>query len=1041
MAQYDINLREYWRVIKKRKWVVVLITLLLGLFSTFFAMIKTPPPLFSAVCLIEIQKGPVLEALYAQKQAWADSDDIETQMAVIKSYAVFQKVAEKMGLVPRQDTKRDRQPKSSNILVIENLQSKIEVTREKFSSILHIKVTDPSPAFAQRLANTVALTYKDLHAEQQAQRITEALKYIEGQQRDLREKLRESEEEFNRFSKENELISIDLQTEKLLGRVQEIQGELRRLEEDRIETQELLHKLEHFHETPPRSGLDFYSTKGNVRYQAVNETLVGLLLRRETLLKEFTAKHPDVIAISDEIAENVRKMTLILQQQIKGYEKKELQWRKEAENIDSKTKVLMDRKLEYSRLKRKVELYTEMIALLERKSQEAMIRRAEKPETVNIVKPALLPAEAINPPRTVSNGLMGVLVGFVLSLIVAFIVETFDTSLGAIEEVEETLGAQVVGVVPQTDWTEVQGMLTERFPGGLKGHSQRHALNLISHYCVTSMMTESFRALRTNVEFRDVERRAKTILVTSTSPQEGKTLVAANLAVMMAQSGKKTLLVGSDLRRPSIGRIFGVDSSSGLTDILLGNYRWPDTVKTVVDLVLGHMTFEEVMMTPRLDNLHFITSGSIPLDPTELIDSVRFSEFLQEAKEEYQIVILDAPPLLSAADAMIIGTKVDGVLLVYRIGAVSRGLLRRASRQLEQVKSHMIGVVLNGMRPDVSPDFDHWKQYRYYSSYASEGEGKKRRDQKPQVKGHKVPAEVLWKTQLENIRQGLGQGTSSTLRGILFLAAAGLLSAGILRHSGGLSFADRSAPQNTYRAAVTHQPERKPVASVPPENSAQVEKSESLTSGGSEEPRSEQSVATLQLQEAEPQEEAPQDAMPNPGPPKQGAPKQGGPNDGLPKEVEPQEAVHPQSGKYPFSICLSSFSEQERAESAALQYHQKGLSPFIVKVELKKGTWYRVYTGQFERREDGDQYIAARELHGAKVIETPWANLVGVCSSPSECQERIKALNELDYFPYAVKDDNGNERLYLGAFNDVGRAQRMAEELKSKSIESWIVKR
>ena len=242
--------------------------------------------------------------------------------------------------------------------------------------------------------------------------------------------------------------------------------------------------------------MTFTQPRATATIKSVNETLVGLLLRKETLLKEFTPKHPDVRAISDEIVENVRKMTLILQQQIKGYEKRELHWRKEAESIESKTKVLLDRKLEYSRLKRKVELYTEMIALLERKSQEAMIRRAEKPETINIVKPALVPAEAINPPRTMANGLMGVLVGFVLSLVVAFIVETFDTSLGAIEEVEETLGTQVVGVVPQTDWAEVQGMLMERFPGGLKGHSQRHAINLISHYCVSSMMTESFRALR-----------------------------------------------------------------------------------------------------------------------------------------------------------------------------------------------------------------------------------------------------------------------------------------------------------------------------------------------------------------------------------------------------------------------------------------------------------------------------------------------------------------------------------------------------------------
>ena len=1002
MAQYDINLREYWRVLKKRKWVVVLITLLLALFSVFFAIIKTPSPLFRTVCLIEIQKGPVFEALYSRNQPWVDSDDIETQMAVIKSYAVFQNVAEKMGLIPRQDMKGDRQLKSSNIVVIEDLQSKTDVTREKFSSILHIKVTDPSPAFAQRLANTVALTYKDLHAEQQTQRITEALKYIEGQQKDLREKLREAEEAFNRFSKENELISIDLQTEKLLVRAQDIQGELQKLGEDKTETDELIKRLDRFIGNPSGSGFDFYSAKGNGRYQAVNETLVGLLLRKETLLKEFTPRHPDVIALSDEIAENARKMTLILQQQFKGYEKKELHWIKEAESIESKTKVLLDRKLEHSRLKRKVELCTEMIALLERKSQEAMIRRAEKPETINIVKPALVPVKAINPPQTMANGLMGVLVGFVLSLVVAFIVETFDTSLGAIEEVEETLRTQVVGVVPQTDWSEVQEMLMERFPGGLKGHSQRHAINLISHYCASSMMTESFRALRANIEFRDVEKKSKTILVTSTSPQEGKTLVAANLAMMMAQSGKKTLLIGSDLRKPSISRIFGLESTAGLTDILLGNYHWRDTVKTVVDLVLGHMTFEEVMMTPRLDNLHLITSGSIPPDPTELIDSVQFADFIQEAREEYQVLILDTPPLLSAADAMIIGTKVDGVLLVYRIGAVPRGLLRRASRQLEQVRSHLIGVVLNGMRPDVSPDFDHCKQYRYYSSCAVDGEDRKKTEQ-GEKRSHKVFPDLLWKTKAKNIRRGLGEEPYSVLRMVLVLGAVGLLGAGILRHSAEPSFADRSEPQITYRAPVKPEQGGSSAAPVLSESEAAVHVSTNASpaSEGSEASHPEEPIAS----------------------------------------VEATESPSHRPGRYPFSVCLSSYPDRERSTKASLEYQKKGLTPFIVEVQLNKGTWYRVYAGHFASREDGNGYIAEKGLQGAKVIETPWANLIGIYSSSSARQEKAKLLHDFDYSPYVVKDDDGKERLYLGAFNERNRAQRVLEELKSKGIESRIVRR
>jgi len=181
--------------------------------------------------------------------------------------------------------------------------------------------------------------------------------------------------------------------------------------------------LNRFIADPSSSERDFYSSKAEARYQTLHEVFVSLVLKRDTLLKEYTSKHPEVVAIRDQIVENARKMALTLQQQLRSLEKAEIEIAEEARAIENKTKVLLDKKLEYNRLKRKVELYTEMIALLERKNQEAMIRRAEKPETVNIVKPALLPTNAMNTPSTAVNGILGVVIGLVLGLVVAFIVK------------------------------------------------------------------------------------------------------------------------------------------------------------------------------------------------------------------------------------------------------------------------------------------------------------------------------------------------------------------------------------------------------------------------------------------------------------------------------------------------------------------------------------------------------------------------------------------------------------------------------------------
>jgi len=182
----------------------------------------------------------------------------------------------------------------------------------------------------------------------------------------------------------------------------------------------------------------------------------------------------------------------------------------------------------------------------------------------------------------------------------------------------------------------------------------------------------------------------------------------------------KILLVGSDLRKPTVDRVFGVGLTPGLADVLMGNLPWRETIKTVMDMVMGKMSQAQVMATPGLDNVHIITSGPKPQNPAELIESKAMNDFLEEVKEEYDMVIFDSPPILSTADAAILSAKVDGVLLVYRVGSVSRGLLKRAAAQLEQVKCNIMGVILNGMRPEISSDFQDFKSYNYYCTYGSE---------------------------------------------------------------------------------------------------------------------------------------------------------------------------------------------------------------------------------------------------------------------------------------------------------------------------------
>ncbi len=235
-------------------------------------------------------------------------------------------------------------------------------------------------------------------------------------------------------------------------------------------------------------------------------------------------------------------------------------------------------------------------------------------------------------------------------------------------------------------------------------------------------MAESFRALRTNIQYLTIERGLKSFVVTSTNPEEGKTCVAANLAVTFAQMGKRTLLVESDLRKPQVHRMFGIQRESGLTDIILDDRPWRDTTKSIAEFLMGTFHLDDLLMTPGMDNLHIITSGDIPLNPSEILFSERMNAFLDEVRDAYDYVFFDTPPVIPVSDAAIMGSNVDGVIFVYEVGKVGRAALKRAKFLIENVKGRVVGIVMNKVKAEISPDFYDMEYYRYYGNKYAYGE-------------------------------------------------------------------------------------------------------------------------------------------------------------------------------------------------------------------------------------------------------------------------------------------------------------------------------
>lgn len=212
----------------------------------------------------------------------------------------------------------------------------------------------------------------------------------------------------------------------------------------------------------------------------------------------------------------------------------------------------------------------------------------------------------------------------------------------------------------------------------LSTDSIENGIKLITAVEPKNVVAEQFRTVRTNIDFSSVDKRLKTLLFTSSDVSEGKSTVSANTAVTWAQQGKKVLFIDADLRRPTLHSTFGLTNTQGLSTILVNNED-----------------YHAITVPSVIDNLSVITSGPVPPNPAELLNSNRMKNFLQSVQAEYDLVILDVPPLLSVTDTQILAANVDGVVLVVRQGIAQRAAVKRAKELLTMVNANLLGYVLN----------------------------------------------------------------------------------------------------------------------------------------------------------------------------------------------------------------------------------------------------------------------------------------------------------------------------------------------------------
>jgi succinoglycan biosynthesis transport protein ExoP len=716
MAQYEMNLRDYWLIIRRRRMWIIATTVVTMLFSLWLARQKVP--LYQATATVKFEQSTNVSGLLVEVLSYSSSDNIETQATLIKSYPVLEEVGRRMGRLPQAGGDGAVRESKSYQSMLDSIGAKIKTNRVPNTSILEITATSTNPREARDLANTVAEVYRDYNKQNRNARLTEARKFIEAQLKEVEARVKRAEEEVWAFRDANRVISPGAESTVLLSLFTQVRGDMERARQQRTELEQLQARLSR---TDPSSMTErIYVESTNPALQRLQNAQTELTMERTQLALEATERHPRLQAIDERLREVRFEMRREIGAQIAMLKNREDILARQMAELMQKNREVPAVELGLQRLQRDAKVNDDLLTLLKTKHQEALIKESEGVEEVALVRPATDPGKPIGS-NTLNTMVVGALLGLMLGLVLAFVQETLDTSIGTIEDVESYLDVKVLGIIPHIDPRESMERLLARRPSLAQIDAealQSHAL-LITHFDPKSPVAEAYRTLRTNIQFQRMERGGKVLVVTSPTLQEGKTTTIVNLALTMAQSGQKTLLIGANMRRPSIHRFFGIAREPGLSDILVGNAQWRDCVRGVADILMGRFEMEDIMASPGLDNLHIIEAGPIPGNPSELLSTAAMRDFLQAVSAEYDIVLIDTPPILPVTDSAIVAGQVDGVLLVYQAGKVGRLVLKRAKAHLESARAKVWGIVLNDLQTEISG----YTYTHYYTHYYGEETG------------------------------------------------------------------------------------------------------------------------------------------------------------------------------------------------------------------------------------------------------------------------------------------------------------------------------
>jgi succinoglycan biosynthesis transport protein ExoP len=707
---------DYWRILQKRKWTVVVSIVVVFVAAGLISVRMTP--IYDAVAQIVISQraSNPLNFKDSDQSAENQQDDISTQVKVMQSETLAKLVINRLNLDRRPDFAGEQQTMSSGgiavsqsptqesshqELLIRKFLNGLKVQQVPGTSLVEVKYSNPDPSLAAEIANAITSTFIEQNVKARYDSTMQAADLLSKQLADLQIKMEASQAKLVQYQKEHSIVGTDDKQNLTVDKLDELNKELTQAQGDRIQKESLYQVAI----TNNPEGLA--PVLQDPTLMALRQQQTQLQTQYALLSTEFGPAYPRVLEIKNQLdqidksyREEVKNSVNRIQNDYQTALKREQMLQTALAQQTDVADQLNENAIEYKFLKQEADSNRLLYDGLLQKLKEASLAAGLESSNIRIVDEARVPLHPARP-NIPMNLEFALLIGLVGGVAIAFALEALDTTIRTPDQAESISGLPVLGVIP------LQSSLDKAITSIAKVHlfktlprNSERARPLISYLDPQSETAEAYRALRTSILLSSVSHPPRSILVTSSIPQDGKTMTSINVGIVLAQQGKRILLIDADMRRPNVHKVFGISGQTGLSNILTGGAKVSDAIQATVQ-----------------PNLFAIPAGPVPPHPSELLGSALMEDFLKRWREEYDIVIIDSPPVLSVTDAVLLSVQTDAVILVIRSHQTSTAHLRRTRDLLQSVKASLLGVVVNAADL-TSPDYYYYyygSKYRYYA--------------------------------------------------------------------------------------------------------------------------------------------------------------------------------------------------------------------------------------------------------------------------------------------------------------------------------------